>query len=357
MFSSGINNPINRLPAFFNIYLTRVGALLPVLFSTFFSILLLVPQIADSQQGRPVKQDLFSVSFPTEQQGWACGRWGTVLYSGDGGRSWTQQNSSTDFTLSSICFVDAKTGWAVGEKGSIIHTKDGGQHWAKQKCPVDYFLMGAYFVDAQKGWAVTEWTTILYTEDGGKNWEVQFKDDDYILKAVSFCDPLNGWAVGEYGYIYHTADGGRNWEHQAGSFTLTDSFELIGGNTLFDVVAIDPMRAWVVGIDGYIAGTPDGGATWDELKSDVPKTQLFGISSDRQGDTLLIGGKGILLASPDRGIHFTNPKVEPPVTYGWIYGITPRGSKGFAAVGKEGWIYLGDAGGKAWQRSETPRGN
>lgn len=329
-----------------------------ILFPALYFVLFLIPQMVCAQQVRAIKQDLFSVTFPTEQQGWACGRWGTILYTENGGQSWQQQDSSTDYTLSSICFVDLKNGWAVGEGGTIIHTADGGHTWVNQKCPVDLFLMGVCFVDKNKGWAVTEWTTILYTENGGESWDVQFKDGDFILKSISFCDPLNGWAVGEYGYIYHTADGGQTWEHQAGSFALAeDAFELVGGNTLFNVFAIDPMRALVVGIDGYLAMTANGGKTWEETEEGIPRTQLFGICADRQANTIIIGGKRTLLVSSDGKTRFSVPKIEPPVKYGWLYGVTPRGSKGFVAVGKDGWIYLGEDNGTSWQRVTTPDGS
>jgi len=354
MSDNPINKPANRQSLFQHVDLKQMGYLFSVLFLIFF----LVSEIAYAQQKRVLKQDLFSASFPTEQQGWVCGRWGTVLHTEDGGQSWVRQDSGTDYTLSSISFSDPENGWAVGECGAIIHTGDGGRSWVQQKCPVDYFLMGVCFVNDQKGWAVTEWTNILYTENGGKNWQVQFSSEDFILKAVSFCDPLNGWAVGEYGYTYHTEDGGRTWKHQAGSFALSEeAFELVGENTLFDVVALDPMTAWVAGIDGYVARTLDGGVTWEKVGSGMPQTQLFGISSDRQGGTILIGGKGLLLTSSDGGKRFNVPKIEPPVMYGWIYEIVPRGSKGFVAVGKDSWIYLADSKGRSWQRSEIGKGN
>jgi hypothetical protein len=158
------------------------------------------------QQG--MSEDLLSVTFPTEKEGWACGRWGTVLHTADGGKTWRLQPSGTENTLVSIHFVDSQNGWAVGEEGAILHTADGGNTWEQQKSPVPFYLMKVYFVTPLKGWIVGERTHILSTVDGGKTWNIQFKDEDFILKSVSFCDELHGWAVGEYGYIYHTKNGG-----------------------------------------------------------------------------------------------------------------------------------------------------
>ncbi len=351
------NNPNNksthRQSMFHHVHLKPVVSVFPILFLIF----LLVSETACAQQQGIIKQDLFSASFPSEQQGWACGRWGTVLHTEDGGQSWVRQDSGVDYTLTSITFTDTKNGWAVGDVGTIIHTADGGRSWVKQKCPVDYYLMGVCFVNDRKGWAVTEWTNILHTEDGGENWQVQFNGaEDYILKSVSFSDPLNGWAVGEYGYTYHTSDGGRTWEHQAGYFGLSEEFfELVGENTLFNVFAVDPMTAWAVGIDGYVTKTIDGGATWQEMKTGVPKTQLFAVAADGKG-TVIIGGNGLLIVSSDDGKSFSAPKIDPPVKYGWMYGITPRGQEGFVAVGSESWIYLGDDKGSSWVRAKADSG-
>jgi len=315
----------------------------------FISVYTLVPISGNAEKKKGLYQDLFSVSFPTKNEGWACGRWGTILHTEDGGLTWVHQQSGTDYTLSSTSFIDSKNGWAVGDGGTILHTKDGGKSWVKQKSPVLYFLMGVHFANSQKGWIIGERTTILYTEDGGQTWQVQFKDKDFILKRVSFCDERNGWAVGEFGYIYHTVDGGKTWRRQAGEFKFSEETgEMEGGNFLFDVVAINPHTAWVVGIDGYMAKTLDGGSTWQKVTNGIPKTHLFGISSDKQ-TTILVGGNALLLASSDSGRSFSNVKMEPQITYGWIYAIVPRGG-GFVAVGKGGWIYLADKLGTSWHR-------
>lgn len=312
-------------------------ALFRILMGVFF-ISYLAPGILFAQQ--KLYDDLFSVSFPDEKNGWACGRWGTVVHTPDAEKTWIRQDSGTDFTLSSIHFVDPQNGWAVGDEGTIIHTRDGGKTWVKQKSPVPFFHMKVYFVTPLKGWIVTEHTHILHTNDGGKTWNIQFKDKDFILKSISFCDPLHGWAVGEYGIIYHTKDGGAKWEKQAGFFKISEeTSEVEGGTFLFDVVAIDPQTAWAAGIDGYIIKTTDGGKTWKEVATRAPKTHFFCIYSDKTG-MVLIGGDSTFLSSSDHGKTWMTSEFKPPITYGWIYGLARRGDSGFVAVGWEGAIYL-----------------
>jgi photosystem II stability/assembly factor-like uncharacterized protein len=294
-------------------------------------------------------EDLFSVSFPTEQDGWACGRWGVILHTADGGATWAHQESGTDYMLVSIHFADALHGHAVGEEGVILSTEDGGAHWKKQTCPVNFFLMDVHFATAAKGWIVTERTHILYTENGGETWQVQFSDQDFILKSVSFCDEMNGWAAGEYGYIYHTADGGMNWEQQSGYFTISpETDEVEGGNYLFDVAAVDPRTAWAVGIDTYIMKTTDAGKTWQQVATGLPKTQLFCVEA-ASPDKVFIGGTGLFIESADGGFNWKQPAFDPPMTYGWLYGMDRIGTSRFAVVGWGGAIYLNAS--NQWRRA------
>jgi photosystem II stability/assembly factor-like uncharacterized protein len=321
----------------------KIYSILSIVVMIFFiSFLFSCTPVSQQKKQQEMLEDLLSVSFPNEKEGWVCGRWGTVLHTADGGKTWTLQLSGTENTLASIHFVDPQNGWAVGGGGTILHTADGGKTWEKQKSPVPFYLMKVYFVTPLKGWIVGERTHILSTVDGGKTWNIQFKDEDFILKSISFCDPLHGWAVGEYGYIYYTKNGGVTWKRQAGRFKFSEETgAVIADPFLFDVVAIDPQTVWAVGIDGYVIKTLDGGNTWREVKTDGPKTQLFCIASNRSG-TILIGGNGTISISTDNGKTWKNPTFEPPIIYGWLYGLARRGSSEFVVVGWNGSIYLSD---------------
>ena len=289
---------------------------------------------------------LFGVSFPEEKEGWACGDWGTIWHTGDGGLTWAAQKSGTDSTLSAIFFIDSQTGWTVGKDGVILHTADGGQNWIRQESPVDFFHRDVFFVTVSKGWIASEQTHILYTEDGGKTWQVQYSDEIYNLVGIAFSDEMHGWTVGEYGFTYHTGDGGKNWEHQAGYFRVSDyTGDIETGVFLFDVIALDAMTALAVGADGVVTKTVNGGKTWISLESGIPKALFFGAAYNGL-DTIVIGGKGVYLYSEDRGQKWNVLQTEPSMEYRWLYGFCNIGSSRFAAVGEDGAIYLGELPGR-----------
>ncbi len=283
--------------------------------------------------------DLFSVSFPNENDGWACGRWGTILHTADGGQSWARQESGTTMTLSSVFFADAKTGWIVGNGGTILHTADGGNTWEQQKSPVPFFHMNVCFVSLREGWIVSEMTHILHTVDGGQTWDVQFSDEDYKLKAIAFADAKNGWAVGEYGFTYGTRDGGVTWEHQAGKWEFNDETgELETEIFLYDVTAIDAATAIAVGADGVVVKTVDGGSTWGKIQTGFGKVPFYGVVTQRDG-TIVIGGKGLYAQSKDQGRTWQPISMQPSMEFGWLYEFGTRGNSEFVAVGAEGAIY------------------
>ncbi|MBF0550540.1 MAG: hypothetical protein HQK60_08395, partial [Deltaproteobacteria bacterium] len=152
----------------------------------------------------------------------------------------------------------------------------------------------------------------------------------------------HGWAVGEHGYIYATGDGGVTWTKQAGHFDLSEETgNPVGEAFLFGVAAVDPKTAWVVGIDGYVAKTEDGGTTWRRVVTPAPRTQLFSVMADISGK-VLIAGNGILLVSGNGGRTWQAPEFNPPIAHGWIYGLTRRGASGFVAVGGAQSIYVAD---------------
>ncbi|GAH90751.1 unnamed protein product, partial [marine sediment metagenome] len=61
-------------------------------------------------------------------EGWAVGRFGTIIHTTNSGNSWTFQTSIATNTLFDVDFSDNLHGIACGQ-GIILYTTDGGQNW------------------------------------------------------------------------------------------------------------------------------------------------------------------------------------------------------------------------------------
>lgn len=124
--------------------------------------------------------EIYSIQFISAQEGWICGTDGLVFCTGDGGKRWERQDTpwSNGTVLGSVSFVDRDEGWAVGSryvKGGknhdvILHTGDGGRHWAEQATTTEGNLRDIQALPNGRAWAVGEKGAVLRTNDHGKHW-------------------------------------------------------------------------------------------------------------------------------------------------------------------------------------------
>ena len=97
-----------------------------------------------------------------------------VLKTTNGGGTWSQFSSPSQWVLRKISFASSKLGWAIGIEvdmgdswGVIASTTDGGETWVPQKCPTHSWLNDLFFIDEKTGWIVGGFGTILKTTNGG----------------------------------------------------------------------------------------------------------------------------------------------------------------------------------------------
>ncbi len=223
--------------------------------------------------------------------------------------------------LSSVCFVDSRRGWAVGGIGAILHTDDGGATWHEQHSGTDFMLEDVFFADESHGWAVGGWPRdsmvalfggmgiILATDDGGKTWRPQLEAEAAWLSSVFFVDDNAGWAVGEYGTMLRTTDGGKSWEQAR---------HVSSHAWLYDVHFLDERRGWAVGFDETILRTDDGGETWSRQQAPVGRrthgwpASYNAIVFTDEHDGWVVGDWGNILRTEDGGESWTPDEVGLP---------------------------------------------
>jgi len=294
-------------------------------------------------------ENLHAVAYVDENHLWVCGNYGTICFSSDGGRTWQQQDSGIkDLLLGTMCFIDGKAGWAAGVKGTIVHTKDGGRTWNVQQSGTQNDLLDIYFLDERNGWAVGEFGTIVHTDDGGTTWSSQIEEQDTLFNDVFFADAATGWVVGEFGTILHTLNGGTTWQRQECRDIVPERSEYDWERplpALYGTFFPDRDRGWIVGMDGVIITTVDGGTTWTKVNSgtDMP---LYSIVV-RGGKGWAVGNKGTYLMSEDAGDTWIK-KTDALKTKFWLREVSLMDERHGLIVGARGTIARTDDGGTTW---------
>jgi photosystem II stability/assembly factor-like uncharacterized protein len=116
----------------------------------------------------------------------------------------------------------------------------------------------------------------IFTQDG---WIQQTSGINNTLIDVFFTDQNNGWVVGANGTILKTTDGGTNWIPCSSGTN----------NELHSVFFIDTEIGWSVGLNGTILKSTDGGINWSSYPSGIYNT-LYSVFFIDQNNGWIAGG-------------------------------------------------------------------
>jgi photosystem II stability/assembly factor-like uncharacterized protein len=304
---------------------------------------------------------LWGVHFTDPFKGWIIGdvwnfiTYSTVLHTENGGKDWIQQNiDNGEYYLWEIYFPDSLHGWVVGEYyynnpyGAIFSTTNGGQDWTLQLEIDQWGLYGVYFTDSINGWVVGggayySGPVILVTNDGGNTWIEQYSDTtkNFSCFDINFYNDSIGWVVGSNGSILNTIDGGNNWN-------LQNSFV---NYYLYDVHAFSESHAYACGSMGTFLFTNDGGDNWYHLPSSTLNEQnLYGIYFLDSFKGWIVGDLNSLFYTTDGGTNWTHETFGSGDYLHDIYFTDP--SNGWI-VGMDGMVYhTSNGGGLITQQNE-----
>jgi photosystem II stability/assembly factor-like uncharacterized protein len=214
------------------------------------------------------------ISFPDANNGWAVGSYGTIVHTSDGGKSWELLKRPTEEDLVSVSFVNDKVGYIGGSKKGfdrandrmvygavILRTTDGGQSW--RTCYEDDQSRYGASIDAlSETYALVSVDHDLVTEDGGNTWQPIDAQGRMPGSTVFTADGI-GHGVTLRGSFYKSLDKGKTWQKLTG---IPDS---LLNKEWWSIDFADASHGMVVGNNGAIAVTSDGGTTWSEVKSGI----------------------------------------------------------------------------------------
>jgi photosystem II stability/assembly factor-like uncharacterized protein len=295
--------------------------------------------------------ELHDVRFANPLEGWAVGDRGAVWHTADAGANWKLQRTDTQCSFVGAAFVDAQRGWAVGAEhnayasgsgGVMLSTQDGGTTWKRAETPLLAGLRGihAFTTEHARAWGSRSSifpNSLYWTSDAGRGWNPFSGElsDEYV--DVAFAGPQFGAAITRRGSVLSIVDRGvRPARHP--------DTELRG---LQRIRWCDEQHGVIVGDGGLVWLTDDGGQSWRESPTTVPRTIDFKALATKGAHVWAAGSPGsVIWHSADRGATWESLATGHNVplnaitfvdeTHGW-------------AVGALGVILATDDGGKTWR--------
>jgi photosystem II stability/assembly factor-like uncharacterized protein len=207
-------------------------------------------------------EDLF---FRNESEGWACGRNGVMLRTGNGGTTWTKVKTNSDLDLREVGFTGDGFGWsiAVGEDRSgrtvreLVTSNNNGRTWESALLEGEKDFSTVAFTSARHGCGILSRTQISCTTNG-LLWNT-VTVPDRSRQRIYFTDSNTGWLVGAS--IMKTEDGGKKWFHL---LEAEPKHRPYSGLNLDDLVFADATNGWAWGLSD-VYRTSDGGKTWRQI--------------------------------------------------------------------------------------------
>lgn len=267
--------------------------------------------------------DLEMAAFPAAARAWAASRGDVVLRSDDGGVSWkrihpelrvppTQRASCRGVRFWTLAAPDAGHAILAGQtpdkRAVVLCTRDGGATWRCRVLGDERDPICGYSTDADNAWVFVtaegrrkDPSELWRTTDGGATWS-RVKTVRGYVGAVCFTDALNGWCSSFLRGLLHTSDGGVTWSRSA---AVPGWYVWI-----YELFFVDPNEGWYLYAveDGpqVLMHTRDGGAHWSEMDVGIgPNIDAGAFRASGQG--WIVGGDGSI-------IHTTNGGGTAPVT-------------------------------------------
>ncbi|WP_347208179.1 YCF48-related protein [Abyssibacter sp.] len=174
------------------------------------------------------------------------------------------------------------------------------------------------------------WRGHILRSDNARDWHQAKVPVNVLLTAVEFVDPLRGWVVGHDGVILHTTDGGEQW--------VVQQFNP-GASALLDVMFFNASNGIAVGTYGAMFSTSDGGVTWIRSENALTDEGFHFNDLTRLGNgaVLVVGEFGTLAISTDAAATWS--ALDSPYDSS-LFAAAPLGDRGAVIGGLRGNLFV-----------------
>lgn len=182
--------------------------------------------------------------------------------------------------LLGVAFTDARTGWACGSFGTLLATQDGGETWQSWMERIDNPKLLHLNAIAQIGGQV------LIASEQGTVFRLDAQRQRFVASATGYAGSFFGFigrdadviAYGLRGTVFRSRDGGNSWSR----LPLNLSAGLNGGTVLDDGTLA------LVSQDGRVLLSKDRGDNFRPLA--VPQPGLFTSIAQASAGSAAVGG-------------------------------------------------------------------
>jgi photosystem II stability/assembly factor-like uncharacterized protein len=258
-----------------------------------------------SELGVSTSEDVIDVSFADASVGYAVDGAGTVLRTDNGGSSWEILNTGYAATPQAVLALDPERILLVGGRG-ILRSGDGGQTFTRVRTRI---VSAARLFNADRaGGRIFAYGSknIVASSDGGRRWKKVLRPRKALLATLDFVDARTGFVLGQDGQVFKTRNGGRRWSDLSG----------VGSDDATGMSFSSPARGYLAlsrfGDDrsGYLLRTTDGGRTWRPQLVGSAAPTPEGLVATGSEDAFLLAGSSLLLFTTSGGDRGAPSKVS-----------------------------------------------
>lgn len=252
----------------------------------------------------------------------ACGENGTILTNdGRPPNQWVPRNSGITQHLNGVKFLnssDSAVAYAVGNGGTVLRTTDNGHNWQNIRYTGSNYpnLNG---LDVLPPNSPTDFSHVIAVGNGGSVVKSSIKNGNWVwlefpvntnikLNSVAVFEAFIIAVVGDNGAIFVTYNGGTTWQNK--SISPSKSLKKV-------VKDVHNFGFYTVGTGGAIYTSSNFGQSWQPRNSGTTKTLrdilVSGINSD---SAIVVGDDGTVRYTNNGGITWT---ADP-----YLNGLTSR---------------------------------